>query len=86
MKLSVKVDPAKCFTAVEGMGDYIWKAGTGFTVMHIPTVVDGCEAQPLSVEVLAKEGPLAALKPTAMLWAVEGTGAAVFSPPVPLSP
>ena len=86
LKLSVKVDPTKCFTAVEGMGDYIWKAATGFTVMHIPTVVDGCEAQPLSVEVLANDGPLAALKPTAMLWAVEGSGGAVFSPPEPIAP
>lgn len=85
-RLSVKVDQTKCFTAVEGMGDYIWKAAAGFTVMHIPTVFDGCEAQPLSVEVLAKDGPLAGLKPTAMLWAVEGGGAVAFSPPVPLSP
>lgn len=84
LKLSVKVDPTKCFTAAEGMGDYIWKDGAGFTVMHIPTVVDGCEALPISVEILASDGPLAALKPTAMLWAVEGTGAAVFAPPVPV--
>lgn len=85
LRLSVKVDPSKCTPSVEGMGDYIWKSGNGFTVMHIPTVADVCEATATSVEVLASDGPLAALKPTAILWAVEGhNGAAVFAPPVPL--